>query len=603
MEPKEGESSKPKLDRRPSPLQSSAAFLHHLHTDPKSHHITLSAGLTRQPSAPPITRSPQPAAATLEAPEGSGSLLEPPQPVIRKVSKRSRPRTAPSAPREEKDASEQPGPEPVDAPEPEDSSCVVNFMREDEMAEAMDILSVSDTPRGNSGTFLVGRAGHTTPQPVGISPLSPPVRKIESFVPNDTESIGWREFGKNYASGNFDPLHIPHPPVPTIREPVNSARSSPGLKYPSLDVKLPTSSDTNSSAGSMATSASTVPSTAPSASPTRSAEAVLTLKTMNKPRSLEAENLIQRAHAKPSGNLLIPSYDVAAATVRMASASSGYGPESFAPLGVPSPDQELTDPMAAFVSTHATKVAGNSDPSNGSRFPLSRSMSSAVDPDRRNLLQLPTIKASPASSPHDHPKRKEPESVISPPWVRGGMMRPHIPPATAPVEKTVEAEGQEDYFGDAVSPPPEGLSRGTSFTTNTSGSSQQTATGPNPTPTLRRSKTPPPKNDDILDESPSRMAKWAEMGEQYNKYGWLPAPLPPNEEARRRALYRFNILHSAPDVNFDRIAHMAKLVFNTKIVLIALIDSDIQWHKTQSGLGADEVNRVSSFCGHSILAK
>jgi hypothetical protein len=93
------------------------------------------------------------------------------------------------------------------------------------------------------------------------------------------------------------------------------------------------------------------------------------------------------------------------------------------------------------------------------------------------------------------------------------------------------------------------------------------------------------------------------MGELYNKFGWLPAPLPPNEEARRRALYRFNILHTAPDMNFDRIAHMAKLVFNTKIVLIALIDGGTQWHKTQSGLGADEVSRVSSFCGHSILAK
>jgi hypothetical protein len=56
-------------------------------------------------------------------------------------------------------------------------------------------------------------------------------------------------------------------------------------------------------------------------------------------------------------------------------------------------------------------------------------------------------------------------------------------------------------------------------------------------------------------------------------------------------------------MNFDRIAHMAKLVFNTKIVLIALIDGGTQWHKTQSGLGADEVSRVSSFCGHSILAK
>ena len=35
---------------------------------------------------------------------------------------------------------------------------------------------------------------------------------------------------------------------------------------------------------------------------------------------------------------------------------------------------------------------------------------------------------------------------------------------------------------------------------------------------------------------------------------------------------RFNILHTAPDPNFDRIAYLAKLVFSTKIATISLID-------------------------------
>jgi len=586
----------PKLERRPSPLQSSAAFLHHLHTDPKSHHITLSAGLTRQPSAPPTARSPLPKVEPLIPENG----LEPPAPVTRKVSKRSRPRTAPSRPREGKDGeSQRPGVEGMDLAEAQDSSCVVDFMREDEMTEAMDILSVSGTSRGNAGTFLVGRAGHGAPQ-LDPPPMSPPVRKIEaSDSPKSEEDIGWNEFGKNYAAGNFDPLHIPRPPLPTIREPVNSAASSPGLRYYSLD-KPVTSSDTNSSGGSMVTSASTVPSTAPSLAPTtaptlvpsHSAEAILTNKAMGKAKSMEAESLVQR-HAKPPSGLAMPSYDLAAATMRMASASSGYGPDSFAPLGAPSPDQELTDPMANFIAAATPKGTGNSDPSHGSRFPLSRSMSSAVDPNRHSLLQLPTIKASPASTPSEHPKHS-----ISPLWRNGGSLRPNIPAATAPVEKTVEAEGNDDYFGNAVSPPPDMMSRQTSFA-NSTNSSQNTVTDTTPALTQRRAITPPPR----LEDSPPKMGKWAEMGEMYNKLGWLPAPLPPNEEARRRALYRFNILHSAPDVNFDRIAHMAKLVFNTKIVLIALIDADVQWHKSQSGLGADEVSRVSSFCGHSILAK
>jgi len=37
---------------------------------------------------------------------------------------------------------------------------------------------------------------------------------------------------------------------------------------------------------------------------------------------------------------------------------------------------------------------------------------------------------------------------------------------------------------------------------------------------------------------------------------------------------RFNIWNTGPDLNFDRIAHLAKLVFNTKGVYISLLDGD-----------------------------
>lgn len=35
---------------------------------------------------------------------------------------------------------------------------------------------------------------------------------------------------------------------------------------------------------------------------------------------------------------------------------------------------------------------------------------------------------------------------------------------------------------------------------------------------------------------------------------------------------RFNIWNTGHDANFDRIAHLAKLVFNTRIVAISLVD-------------------------------
>lgn len=42
--------------------------------------------------------------------------------------------------------------------------------------------------------------------------------------------------------------------------------------------------------------------------------------------------------------------------------------------------------------------------------------------------------------------------------------------------------------------------------------------------------------------------------------------------SRARFAYRFNIWNTGPDVNFDRIAHLVKLVFNTRIVAISLVD-------------------------------
>lgn len=79
----------------------------------------------------------------------------------------------------------------------------------------------------------------------------------------------------------------------------------------------------------------------------------------------------------------------------------------------------------------------------------------------------------------------------------------------------------------------------------------------------------------------------------FHDLGYLAPPNPPDELERRRAMYkyvffllpahvsfstlfRFNIWNTGPDANFDRIAHLAKLVFNTKGVVISLIDSNEQ---------------------------
>jgi hypothetical protein len=65
--------------------------------------------------------------------------------------------------------------------------------------------------------------------------------------------------------------------------------------------------------------------------------------------------------------------------------------------------------------------------------------------------------------------------------------------------------------------------------------------------------------------------------------GYLAPPYPPDELDRRRALYQFNIWNTGPDINFERIEHLTKLVFSTKTVIISLIDGNEQYVSVSRG--------------------
>jgi hypothetical protein len=209
---------------------------------------------------------------------------------------------------------------------------------------------------------------------------------------------------------------------------------------------------------------------------------------------------------------------------------------------------------------------------------------------------LPTIQASPVTTPNEHPQKR-----TSPLMNRGGVAGHRIPAATAPIERVAEADSSMDYFGSIAAPHYE---RQQSSTSHSSSSQTVTERGTPAVGAVNSNKTsaaPSAKGTPEFQLPP--IAYPQDVGAIFEKVGWLAAPVPPQELERRKALYRFGILHTAKDINFDRIAHMAKLVFNTKIVLIALTDTDTQWHKSQTGLGVDEAKRISSFCSHTILAK
>ena len=39
-------------------------------------------------------------------------------------------------------------------------------------------------------------------------------------------------------------------------------------------------------------------------------------------------------------------------------------------------------------------------------------------------------------------------------------------------------------------------------------------------------------------------------------------------------MFRFNVLHTPSNNNFDRIAYLAKMVFSMKIVVVSVLDAD-----------------------------
>ncbi|KAK0469894.1 uncharacterized protein EV420DRAFT_1257474 [Desarmillaria tabescens] len=139
----------------------------------------------------------------------------------------------------------------------------------------------------------------------------------------------------------------------------------------------------------------------------------------------------------------------------------------------------------------------------------------------------------------------------------------------------------------------------------------------NPSVPLSSTSTTPPRRTILTRQSsaplPAPLAPTAHVAsvtqrtvndeQLYNELGYFAPADPPDEMERRRALYKFNLWNTASDINFDRIAHLAKLVFNTKGVFICLIDGTDQYFKSEWGIKVSPCSRMRSFCAHSILQR
>ena len=78
------------------------------------------------------------------------------------------------------------------------------------------------------------------------------------------------------------------------------------------------------------------------------------------------------------------------------------------------------------------------------------------------------------------------------------------------------------------------------------------------------------------------------------------APLPHNEAERLADLYRYGILDTAAEAEFDDLTELAAHLCGVPIALISLVDVERLWFKSAVGLSFPEVPRARSFCSQAI---
>lgn len=415
----------------------------------------------------------------------------------------------------------------------------------------------------------------------------------------------WATFISAYSQGRWDPLKTPHPPRshlshpshPQATLPTTPILDAPGISdSPELTVdgglwktrvsntEMLSPQDTLNPAGSSmdlqvlagpAPSQSQISSSLPATSGPMlpdtgiAARRSIPLQLGFSHRARNSFADIRSAHANTpelSRHGALNNVDITASAAAMRLAAARV---SIAPLALPSPEHELTDPMRG-----ATAVIPGSHPPdffsqdnllpkspNARKSRLSSFWQGTQDVEDKRLS---TIEGSPPMAVEERVAAAKSEA----PRPHIPFVAPSIPPATAPV-RVSDNKDDDDYFGAesqgifdnlsatsseapsvsaSVSRPEHEVSRQLSappFSTNPATVPAQPrricltrqTSAPLPTLTLyeRRLRTSRPPSESSAMSRASRSAKEEQM---YSELGYLAPPNPPDELERRRAMYR-----------------------------------------------------------------
>ncbi|KAH9057814.1 Fph type histidine kinase [Lactarius vividus] len=465
-------------------------------------------------------------------------------------------------------------------------------------------------------------------------------RALDMASPGDSDASGrtepsdydWATFIAAYALGSWDPREAPQPPRSCLERQYQSpslAGSPPDISSDSRLFLISPSGTTSPS--QKALPASTQGATSPRALSDVSTSASRKADTPSDDQP-HLRRIVDTLHSwiflinirsstgsrptldpppAPTVQPVVPHSEATTTAAAMRWAAAGV---CIAPLALPSPEHELTDPFrnarTAIPSSYLPEVP--SGPQARQRRRLGSFWEGTIDVDRTTQAQsvLGSIQGSPSSTP---PTADSSDFELEPTSASTATVSPpYATPASAPL-RPGSGYG-DDYFGFV------GLSTSPGPSTTVSLAQQHTSSDSEATqtitPTRRANLTRQPSSSfpnkfigSLNEASPPARSTDAGVGRALNEetmfleLGYLIPPYPPDEFERRRALYQFNIWNTGPDTNFERIEHLTKLVFSTKTVIICLIDENEQWTKSASGWASPTFPRTGSICAHAILQR